>query len=376
MKLGGAAILGVVALTLPLTLSASNLDEVSVGIIFGLGALSLVVLSGWGGTISLGQQALVGVGAVAAGNLIMHTNADLFLSLGAAGLAGALVAVVLGLPALRVRGMYLAVTTMAFAIAANDFFFNPTNFARELPATVVRPLLWKRFALANESDMYFLCLGVLVFAIVLVQGIRKARSGRAVFATRDNLRAAEAAGVPSTRVRLGAFAMAGVLAGVAGGLYVVLLGGVGYQTFPTSDSILLFSMAVIGGLGSISGALCGVALIEWLGIAFPEYQLVLTGFGMLVLLMFFPSGLAGAFEWVRDRVLGLIARRRGLPTSVWGDTGFDDEVADAAAGVDAAGGGVRLVAHAAERVRCRRRRAAPLPPGQCGLWVHAGALRH
>jgi ABC-type branched-subunit amino acid transport system ATPase component/ABC-type branched-subunit amino acid transport system permease subunit len=329
LQIGGLAVLAGAALTLPLFLQASNLDEVSVGIVFGLGAVSLVVLSGWGGTISLGQQALVGVGAVAAGNLIMHTNTDLFLSLAVAGIAGALVALVLGLPALRVKGMYLAVTTMAFAIAANDFFFNPTNFPRYLPSSVLRPTLWKRFDLGHESDLYFLCLGVLVFAIVLTRGIRQARPGRAVIATRDNLRAAEAAGVPSTRVRLGAFAMSGVIAGVAGGLYVVILGGVGYQTFPPSDSILVFSMAVIGGLGSVSGALCGVALIEWLGIAFPEAQLVLTGFGMLVLLMFFPSGLAGAFEWVRDHALVLIARRRGLPTSVWGDEGFgDDAMAD------------------------------------------------
>jgi ABC-type branched-subunit amino acid transport system ATPase component/ABC-type branched-subunit amino acid transport system permease subunit len=323
LRLSGLVVVAAVALTLPLLLQASNLDEVSVGIVFGLGAVSLVVLSGWGGTISLGQQALVGVGAVAAGNLIMHTNTDLFLSLGAAGLAGAAIALVLGLPALRVRGMYLAVTTMAFAIAANDFFFNPTNFPRFLPASVLRPALWKRFNLHNESDLYFLCLGVLLFVIVLTQGIRQARAGRAVIATRDNLRAAEAAGVPSTRVRLGAFALAGMIAGVAGGLYVVILGGVGYQTFPPSDSILVFSMAVIGGLGSISGALCGVALIEWLGIAFPDAQLVLTGLGMVVLLMFFPSGLAGAFAWGRDHVLSLIARRRGLPTSVWGDRGFE-----------------------------------------------------
>jgi ABC-type branched-subunit amino acid transport system ATPase component/ABC-type branched-subunit amino acid transport system permease subunit len=324
LKIGGAVLLGAAALTLPLMLQASNLDQVSVGIIFGLGALSLVVLSGWGGTISLGQTALVGVGAVAAGNLIMHTNTDLFLSLGAAGVAGAVVALILGLPALRVKGMYLAVTTMAFAIAANDFFFNPTNFPRLLPASVLRPLVWKRFDLRNESDLYFLCLGVLVVAIVLTRGIRAARPGRAVIAIRDNIRAAEAAGVPSTRVRLGAFAMSGLIAGVAGGLYVVILGGVGYQSFPPSDSILVFSMAVIGGLGSVSGALCGVALIEWLGIAFPEAQLVLTGFGMLVLLMFFPSGLAGAFEWVRDHGLAVIARRRGLATSVWGDPTVED----------------------------------------------------
>jgi ABC-type branched-subunit amino acid transport system ATPase component/ABC-type branched-subunit amino acid transport system permease subunit len=313
----GAVVLAVVALTLPKLLNPSNLDEVSVAIVFGLGALSLVVLSGWGGTISLGQQALVGVGAVAAGNLIMHTNADLFLSLAAAAIAGALVAVVLGLPALRVKGMYLAVTTMAFAVAANDFFFNPSNFPHQLPSDVVRPMLWKRFSLSHESDLYFLCLGVLVFMVVLITGIRKARSGRAVIATRDNLRAAEAAGVPSTRVRLGAFAIAGMIAGVAGGLYVVILGSVGYQTFPPSDSILVFSMAVIGGLGSIPGALCGVALIEYLGIAFPNEQLLLSGIGMLVVLMLFPTGLAGAFERLRELVLVRIARRRGIDTSVW-----------------------------------------------------------
>jgi ABC-type branched-subunit amino acid transport system ATPase component/ABC-type branched-subunit amino acid transport system permease subunit len=321
LKIAGAAAIAVMALTLPLLLQPSNLDEVSVGIVFGMGALSLVVLSGWGGTISLGQMALVGVGSVTAGNLIMHSNTDLFLALGAAGIVGALVAVLLGLPALRVNGMYLAVTTMAFAIAANDFFFNPTNFPGLLPSDVLRPLLWKRFDLRNESDLYFLCLGILIFAIVLVRGIRQARSGRVVIAARDNLRAAEAAGVPSTRVRLGAFAMAGMIAGVAGGLYVVILGSVGYQTFPPSDSILVFSMAVIGGLGSISGALCGVALIEWLGIAFPNEQLLLTGIGMLIVLMVFPTGLAGAFERVRDFLIVQIARRRGIDTSVWGDDG-------------------------------------------------------
>ena len=350
LRVGGLLAVAGLLLTLPLYVGASNLDEVSVGIVFGLGALSLVVLSGWGGTISLGQQALVGVGAVAAGDLIMHTNTDLFLSLLMAGATGAAVALVLGLPALRVRGMYLAVTTMAFAIAANDFFFNPTNFPRLLPAAVLRPILWKRFDLSYEGDLYFLCLGVLVFAIVLTQGIRAARSGRAVIATRDNLRAAEAAGVASTRVRLGAFALSGVIAGVAGGLYVIILGGVGYQTFPSSDSILVFSMAVIGGLGSISGALCGVALIEWLGIAFPNAQLLLTGVGMLVLLMFFPSGLAGAFEWVRDRLLARIARWRALPTSVWSDAASgpgpappDSDVGHSAAAVphESAAGPVR-----------------------------------
>ena len=318
-RLAGLALLVAVALILPSRLSASRLDQVSVGIVFGLAALSLVVLSGWAGTVSLGQMALVGIGSIVAGDVMMHLNLDLFLSLVLAGAAGAAAAVVLGLPALRVRGLYVAVTTLAFAVAANDFFYNPTNFGSELPSSVLRPVLWKRFDLHGEGDLYLLCAGVLALAVVLTRGLRAARPGRAIVATRDNLRAAEAASVPTTRTRLTAFMISGVIAGVAGGLYVVILGSVGYQTFPPADSITVFSMVVIGGMSSIAGSLAGVALIQWIGIESPDLQIVLTGVGLLVVLMAFPAGLAGLYERVRDRALGLVARRRGLAVSAWSD---------------------------------------------------------
>ena len=317
----GLLLAGVAAvlIALPSVLAPGRLDQVSIGLIFALGALSLVVLSGWAGVISLGQFALIGVGAVVAGDLMMHFNLDFFISLAAASVAAAIVAVILGLPALRVRGLFLAVTTLAFAVAANDFFFNPTNFAKQLPSTVVRPVLWKRFPLHGEGDIYFLCLGVLVLAIVLTRGIRSARPGRAILATRDNLRAAEAAAVPTARTRLMAFTIAGVMAGAAGALYVVLLSGVGYQTFQPVDSITVFSMVVIGGLSSVGGSLAGVALIQWIGIEFPKAALLLTGVGLLAVLMVFPSGLAGLYERGRDRLLVALARRRGLDTSVWAE---------------------------------------------------------
>src|SRR6202008_3366947 len=108
-----------------------RLDQVSIGLVFGLAALSLVVLSGWAGTISLGQFALVGVGSVVAGDLMVHLNLDLFLAAVVAGAAGAVAAFVLGSPALRVHGIYLAGTTRAFALAANNFFFNPVNFGKQ-----------------------------------------------------------------------------------------------------------------------------------------------------------------------------------------------------------------------------------------------------
>ena len=319
VRVVAVAVLIAAALALPAILEPARLDEVSVGLVFALAALSLVVLSGWAGTVSLGQFGIVGIGAIVGGDLMMHLNLDLFLSMLVAGAAGAALALVLGLPALRVRGLYLAVTTLAFAVAANDFFYNPSNFSKELPSSVLRPILWKRFALHGEGDLYLVCVGMLLLGIVLTKGLRDARAGRAVIATRDNLRAAEAAAVPTTRLRLTAFMISGLIAGVAGALYVVILGAAGYQTFPPGDSITVFAMVVIGGLSSIGGSLAGVALIQWIGIEVPKLQLLLTGVGLLVILMFFPAGLAGLYERVRDKLLVTIARRRGLDTSVWAD---------------------------------------------------------
>jgi ABC-type branched-subunit amino acid transport system ATPase component/ABC-type branched-subunit amino acid transport system permease subunit len=319
------------AVSLPSFLLPGRLDQVSVSLVFGMVAVSLVVLSGWSGTISLGQFALVGLGAITAGDLMMHQNVDLFFALAAGGIVAAVGAVILGLPALRVRGLYLAVTTLAFAVAADEFFFNAANFNSVLPNSVLRPILWQRFDLHGEGDLYALCLGMLVLTIVLTRGVRRARFGRAILASRDNLRGAEAAAVPTTRVRIAAFALSGLIAGVAGGLYVVIVGtasstNVG-SSFPSADSLILFSMAVIGGLTSIGGALAGVALIQVLGIAYPNLQILLTGTGLLLVLTIFPGGLAGMFESVRDRVLRVVARRHGLDVSVWGDGTTLDSVA-------------------------------------------------
>ncbi|HEY1832139.1 MAG TPA: MFS transporter [Acidimicrobiales bacterium] len=318
--------LAVLALILPALLQPGRLDEVSVALVFGMVALSLVVLSGWGGVVSLGQVAIVGVGGIVAGDLMMHLNLDLFLALAVGGVAGAAVALVVGLPALRIKGLYLAVTTLAFAVAADEFFFNPGNFNTLMPSSVLRPVLWKRFSLQSEGDLYYLCLTFLVLAVVAIRGIRRARTGRVLLATRDNLRAAEAAAVPTTMVRLSAFMISGVLAGIAGGLYVVILGEASSGTFPSSDSLIVFSMTVIGGIGSVFGALAGVGLVQWLGIVYPNLEVLLTGVGVLVVLALFPAGLAGVFVRLRDAALVLVARRRGLDTSVWSEVGEPNAV--------------------------------------------------
>ena len=300
------------AVVAPLLYGPSTVNLMSVALVWGIVAVSLVVLTGWGGHISLGQFAIVGTGAIAAGNLVQHFDIDLFVTLLAAGAVGGVIALLVGVPALRIRGPFLAVTTLAFAVALDSYFLNPTYFSSVIPQSIARPVLWARYDLEGERAMYYLCLAFLALAIVVAHGVRRGRTGRALLATRDNERAAEAMAVPSTRVKLTGFVLSGVIAGVAGGLHVVVLHGARLGSYQPLQSLQVFSMAVIGGMGSVGGALLGVFALRLAGQLSAAYRLLITGTGLLVVLLVVPGGLGHALLRVRDRALRLIANRRGI----------------------------------------------------------------
>ncbi|HVU62317.1 MAG TPA: ATP-binding cassette domain-containing protein [Mycobacteriales bacterium] len=325
------------AILVPLACSPSTIRIFSTTAIYAIVAVSLVVLVGWSGQVSLGQYAFVGLGGVMVGDLMSHWNLDFFVCLVAAGASGALLAVLVGLPALRIRGLFLAVTTLALAVAADGYFFNPTNFASIIPNNITRPVLWKRFNLTSERALYYVCLAVLVLAVVIVQGLRRARPGRVMVATRDNPRAAAAMAVPTTRVTLLGFVLSGAIAGIAGGLHATILESIGYETYPPSESILVFSMLVIGGVDSITGALLGVVAVEAAVHYYPQYQLLITGSGLLFVLLVLPAGLASVVFGARDRLLKLVARRRGIDLTAAADLAVSAEPTTDAASRDARG---------------------------------------
>jgi branched-chain amino acid transport system permease protein len=300
------------ALAVPVLATPSQTNRVSATLVLGMAALSLVVLTGWSGTVSLGQAGIVGVGGVVAANLIAKANLDLFLTIAASAAAGAVVAVLIGLPAFRVKGMFLAATTLAFAVAMESYLVNPTNFPGWIPGSYDRPVLWKHIDLGGERPMYYLCLAALVVVILVVHTTTRTRPGRVLRATRDNARAAAAMAVPTVRVQLAGFVLAGVIAGAAGALHATLLRGVGYQTYPVASSILVFSMAVIGGISSLSGTLLGVAFVQILTLAVPRLALVFTGAALLVVLYAAPGGIGQVLEGIRDRVVRRLAARQGI----------------------------------------------------------------
>jgi ABC-type branched-subunit amino acid transport system ATPase component/ABC-type branched-subunit amino acid transport system permease subunit len=307
----------------PLVASPSRTHTVAGYLILAIVVVSLVMLSGWAGTISLGQFAVVGVGAIVAGNAVVKWNLDLFLAMALAGAAGAAISVVIGLPALRVRPLFLAVTTAIFAATVDQYFLNPSNYPDLVPGVINRPVLWKRIPLESERAMYYLVLGTLLLSMVVARTLRNGRPGRILLAVRDNGNAASAVAVPPTSTRVRGMALAGVFAGLAGALAGVLELGIGSSSFPPQMSILVFSMAVVGGLSTVSGALAGVAAIQLLNFGIGELtsqgaQFASLGSGalMLVVLIGFPGGIGEGIVRIRDAYAARVAKRRGLVLDV------------------------------------------------------------
>jgi branched-chain amino acid transport system permease protein len=301
------------AVALPFMLTVSQVSLIgTIAVTYAVVGVSLVILTGWAGQLSLGQFAIAGVGAVAAANLL-HNGADVLVAMAGAAVAGAIAALFVGLPALRIRGLFLGVTTLALAVAMSTFFLNPSYFPSVLPDSVRRPVVFTRFDLTDERTLYYACLAVLLLAVWAARGLRNGRPGRVLIAVRDNERAAQARGVHVLRVKLMAFAVSGAIAGVAGCLHVLALNGLSYGAYSPAQSFEAFSMVVIGGLTSVTGALVGAFALRG-----TEYlvggglQLVVTGAGVLVLLLVFPGGLGQLAVRVRQRLLRLVANRRGI----------------------------------------------------------------
>lgn len=300
------------AVIIPLNVSPGNAMTLSVMAIWGIVAVSLVVLTGWAGQISLGQFAFVGVGAITAGNLMSRWNVDLFVSLLVAMAAGAVAALIVGVPALKIKGPFLAIVTLSFAVVLDGYILNPNIFPELIPQNVQSPLLWGRVDLNVGRNMLWFCLATLALCIALARGVRRSRSGRLLIAARDNAKAAEAASVSTRLATLSGFVFAGSLAGLAGGLHVILLHGARAGSYQPVQSVEIFSMATIGGLGSVGGAIFGAAGMRGMQDLDATIRLVGAGAGVLLVLWLVPSGFAGLAAKLRDRIVVKIAARHGL----------------------------------------------------------------
>jgi ABC-type branched-subunit amino acid transport system ATPase component/ABC-type branched-subunit amino acid transport system permease subunit len=325
---------GAVALLIfaPEILSASQLNLFSVGMIFAIAIVSLVVLVGMAGQITLGHAAFIAFGASVAG-VLAQQGKDFFVTLLVAGLVGAALALVIGLPALRVGGLFLAVTTLAFASSVGTYFLNPRYFAWLTPKPnprIVRPVIFNKFDLESDRAFYYVLLIAFVLVVLSVTSVRSSRIGRALLATRDNARAAQSYGVSPVLTRLFAFAFSGFIAAFAGAFYVWHQHGPSSTVYDPLYSVRLLAMGVIGGLGSVPGAIMGAGFQTFLDYSpftrLPLSRLFSSGAGLLFVLLFIPNGLGGVLYNVRDRLLRRVAKRRNIVVpSLLADVLVDDD---------------------------------------------------
>jgi ABC-type branched-subunit amino acid transport system ATPase component/branched-subunit amino acid ABC-type transport system permease component len=346
-KLAALGAVGLVAVLAPLMVKPSLEITLSTIAITALTGLSLVVLTGYAGNVSLGQYAFVGVGAALSGRLYQLGYPHLVAAL-IVVVVGAAIAVVVGLPALRLRGLFLSVATLGFALATSSWLFFQGWMVHLSPTTgsslqLPRPsFLGINFD--QEDHYYWLCLFALAVVAAMVYRLRRTGPGRRVIAVRDNEPSAASLSLSPWRVKLTAFALSGAIASFAGFLYAGLR--INFSSNPDvifgpDVSLSLVVICVFGGITTITGVLLGALWLQGIPSLLGQgYALLSSGIAVVFILLLLPGGLASIVFDARDRLVARLVPRR---TTEAGDEELD-------------------TVEAADTIHAALVRAAPLPP--------------
>ena len=311
-----AALALVGGLLLPLVISFGASFEMATIFAIAVVGLSVFIVTGLAGQLSLGQFALAGVGAWIA-YLTAQASGNYLMAVFAGGGAAAVASIAVAVPALRIRGLMLAVTTLAFALMTASWLLQQPW---SLGAGVVpgHPVV-AGTELTSSKAYYFFAFGFLVLATWLAANVRKGGLGRLFVAIRDNEDAARAFTVNVWGRKLQAFALAGFLAGVGGAIYGFALARISADAFLPAQSISIVAMAVIGGIGILGGPILGAFYIIGLPAFVPldAVTAAASSAGWLLLILYFPGGLAGLLAPQRDRLVRLLVRLSGRdPTAM------------------------------------------------------------
>ncbi|MFF4548448.1 branched-chain amino acid ABC transporter permease [Streptomyces sp. NPDC001406] len=306
-----ALLAAAVALAVPFYFAPFQVFQLSMVLVYAVALAGLNLLVGFGGQISLGHGAFFAAGAYTAAIMLDRFDTGHLATLPVAATACFLLGLGFGVPALRLRGLYLALVTLSLAV-----FLPPllkrleavTGGSMGLTVEKPQPPAWS--GLAEDQWTYFVVLAVAAVALLLARNLLRSRVGRALLAVRDNESAAEIMGVRLSLHKTFAFAWSAMFAGVAGCLYTWVIGFVSPDSFSFVLSITLLAGLVVGGLASLYGPLLGAAFVMYVPSVAQDLSEAAPGvvFGLLIIAVMFvaPTGLAG----LASRAGGAIARRR------------------------------------------------------------------
>lgn len=283
-----------VVLVLPLQLEQFHSQRWSLAVVYAVAALSLNVLIGYAGQVSLGHQGFLGVGAFFGAYVVTVQEQTFWVGMAAGALSGAVASLLMGMVALRVRGLYLALVTLAYGRMAQETLFNLPLFGSGAGVEAARPE-----AFSTDRAFYYLCLVVLAAVLYADWRFTRTKAGRAVNAIRENEQVAASYGIPVGRYKLFAFVLSGVFVGLAGTLYAFRIQRVDSQNLDFNLALFLVIVTVVGGLRSRWGVVVWTAaftlLPDYLSDRFgndaPFVSLAIGAFLLVAILVFFPGGI-------------------------------------------------------------------------------------
>ncbi len=304
----------VITFCLPLVVSNNYwLHILNLGGIFAVCTLSLNLLTGCTGLFSVGHIAYYGIGAYTAAILSTRFGVPFLIALPCSGLVAMFFGILLGMPALRLKGLYLAISTLAFGEIAYKVFLNwneVTNGTKGIRGIKAPVLFGINFS--TYRAYYYIVMIVLVITIVLMRNLIHSRVGRALLSIRESEIAAAAMGVNTVLYKIIAFAASSFFAGIAGCLYAYEVHFISPESFVSQESTTVLAMMVVGGIGSIAGSIVGAfaltiipEVLRFVG----DIRLVLYGAAIVAIIIFVPKGLGGFLEWLDQILMGKVKKQ-------------------------------------------------------------------
>jgi branched-chain amino acid transport system permease protein len=325
LPIGKVAMIGFAVLFFiicPMLLGEYYLSIINIAAIAVVGALGLNILLGYTGQISIGHAAFMSVGAYTAANFAVHFDMPFWITLPAGGLMAAAIGILVGLPSLRVKGLYLAIATLAAQFIIEWVLNHTPAISGGVQASIEMPRpVFFGIVLNTQAELYFFILPVTAVAIIATLNLVRSRLGRAFVAIRDQEIAAEIIGINVYRHKLIAFGISSFYAGITGVLYTYYFGIANYEAFQLPISIDYLAMVIIGGLGSVLGSVFGAVFVtllpigirifmETVGVYFvdgvylaqviAQMRLILFGGLIIVFLVIEPEGLNKLWQNIRN----------------------------------------------------------------------------
>jgi branched-chain amino acid transport system permease protein len=308
----------VFAAVAPAFLNAYYLFVANTILIYVLLSIGLNILVGYTGQLAFANAAMFGIGAYGTGLLQVHFGWPFWLAFPSGALIATAVGLAISLPALRLRGLYLALSTLAFAQFTQWVFLNWEAVTFGAGGFKTPPISFAPLPIAKPFGLYYLSLILVLVLFVLAQNLVRSRIGRAFVAVRDSDIAAESLGIDLLRYKALAFGISGFYAGIAGGLYSAMLNFVSPEGYDLFQMVIQKAMIIVGGLGSVAGSVLGAGSLVFILEALRKVkgaQEIVFGAILVGFILFMPGGIIG---FLKDKVRGWEeplhrARRGKLP---------------------------------------------------------------